>query len=50
MPFTVRVRAGGVFNSNFFLMLGLIMIYPSILIWRRYRFEERRWEQSDFNP
>ena len=50
IPFTVRVRAGGVFNSNFLLMLGLVLFYPVILLWRGYNFEKRRWAESDFAP
>ncbi len=48
--FNVRVQAGGVFNSNFPLMLGLILVYPAFLLWRGTRFEARRWEESDYSP
>ena len=50
MRVNVRVKAGGVFNSNFPLMLVLVLVYPAFLLWRRSRFEARRWEQSDFSP
>ena len=50
MPFTVRVRAGGVFSGNFLLMLVLVLAYPAYVFFRRHRFEAARWEQSDLSP
>jgi hypothetical protein len=50
MPFTVRVRGGGVFNVNFLLMLLLVLAYPAYLLWRDRRFEAARWQESDFTP
>ena len=38
MPLTVRVKSGGIFNSNFLLMLGLVLLYPAFVLWRRIRF------------
>jgi hypothetical protein len=48
MPFSVRVKSGGIFNSNFLLMLGLVLFYPVIVLWRRNRFEQQRWGESDY--
>ena len=48
MPFIVRVKSGGIFNSNFLLMLGLVLFYPAILLWRRNRFDQQRWAESDY--
>lgn len=50
LPFTVRVKTGGVFNSNFILMLCLVLLYPAILLWRKSAFEKERWSESDFSP
>jgi hypothetical protein len=49
IPFTVRVKTGGVFSSNFFLMLCLVLLYPAYLLWRRSAFEKERWSDSDFS-
>jgi hypothetical protein len=50
LPFTLKVTSGGTFNSNFILMLGLVLLYPILLLWRRSRFEQARWADSDFSP
>ncbi len=46
----LKVESGGIFVSNFFLMLGLISIYPCWVFSRRVQFETTRWSQSDFSP
>lgn len=50
IPFTIQVRGGGVFNSNFVLMLVLVLLYPAYLFWRASQFEKARWTESDFDP
>jgi predicted RNA-binding Zn-ribbon protein involved in translation (DUF1610 family) len=50
MPFTMRVRHGGVFWSNFWLMLCLLLAYPIYLFFRASSFERRRWSESDLAP
>jgi hypothetical protein len=35
---------------NFWLALGLVLVYPLFLFWRRYQFERDRWYESDFDP
>ena len=50
LPFTVVVREGGLFWSNFWMALGLICLYPAWLLYRRSAFENRRWAQSDHGP
>lgn len=35
---------------NFWLALGLLLVYPLFLMWRRYQFERDRWYESDFDP
>jgi hypothetical protein len=50
MPVTLRVIRGGLFWSNFLLMLGLVSAYPLFLLLRRNAFERTRWSESDYNP
>ena len=50
LPFTVSVQAGGIYASNFIVMLGLVLFYPAMLLWRRHTFERERWEDSDSYP
>ncbi len=49
MPFTVKVQRGGVFASNFLLSLGIVLLYPLYLLFRKYTFERARWAESDYN-
>jgi len=50
LPYSVAVRSGGVFWSNFFLSLAALLIYPAWVLWRRVAFERWRWSESDFQP
>jgi hypothetical protein len=50
LPFTVRVKSGGVFFGNCIVVLFLVMFYPIMLLWRRYLREKERWSESDFSP
>ena len=50
MPLSLRVMRGGLFWSNFFLMLGLVSFYPISVLIRRHLFERSRWSESDFSP
>lgn len=50
LPFTVVVRRGGLFWSNFWMALGLICVYPAWILYRGHGFESRRWAQSDHGP
>jgi hypothetical protein len=50
LPFTVRVRSGGVFFGNCIVVVFLVMFYPIMLLWRLYRREKERWSESDFSP
>ncbi len=49
LPFSVRVRTGGVFWSNFFASVLAILLYPAWVLWRRHAFERRRWAESDYS-
>jgi hypothetical protein len=50
MPLDVRVIRGGLFWSNFLIMLGLVSLYPAwVHLWGR-SFERLRWSESDYNP
>jgi hypothetical protein len=49
IPCTVRVLSGGVFFGNFIVVLGLVLFYPVMLLWRGARFEKARWDESDFS-
>jgi hypothetical protein len=35
---------------NFWLAVGMILVYPVFLFWRRHQFERDRWYDSDFDP
>ena len=50
MPVGFRVIRGGLFWSNFILMLLLVSVYPVIVLMRRHLFERARWSESDYNP
>jgi hypothetical protein len=50
MPFSVQVRRGGLFVSNFVFVLAIICAYPAWIFIRRLRFESSRWAQSDHAP
>ena len=50
LPFTVRVKSGGVFFGNCIVVLILVMFYPIMLLLRRYLREKERWSESDFSP
>jgi hypothetical protein len=50
MPFTLRVESGGLFWSNFWLGLVLLLIYPGWVLIRSRSFEVSRWSESDFSP
>jgi len=49
LPFTVRVKSGGVFFGNCIVVLFLVMFYPIMLLWRFNRREVARWNESDFS-
>lgn len=46
----LKVKRGGLYWSNFYIVLGLISLYPGTLWYRRWRFEVDRWSESDFSP
>jgi predicted RNA-binding Zn-ribbon protein involved in translation (DUF1610 family) len=50
LPFTVKVRSGGVFFGNCIVVLVLVLFYPIMLLWRLYSYEKERWSDSDFSP
>lgn len=50
MPFNVQVKRGGLFWSNFWLGLVLLLIYPGWVHYRRQLFEVGRWSESDYSP
>jgi hypothetical protein len=50
LPFSIDVRRGGIFWSNFWMALGLMAVYPGWLLFRQYAFERNRWMQSDHGP
>jgi hypothetical protein len=50
LPFTLRVESGGLFWSNFWLGLVLLLIYPGWVLFRSRSFEVSRWSESDFSP
>jgi hypothetical protein len=50
MPFTVTVVRDVPVWSNFWIGLGLLLIYPLYCWGRAYTFERARWLDSDFSP
>jgi len=50
MPFDITVRSGGVFFSNFWLCIAVVLLYPAFVLWRGYAFERERWSDSVFTP
>ena len=50
MPFSVKVVRDVVVWSNFWIALGLILIYPIYCWIRSYTFERARWLESDYAP
>ena len=50
LPYTVTVVRGVVVWSNFWIALGLLMIYPVYCWVRAYSFERARWLESDYSP
>ena len=50
MPFHITLTSGGVFWSNYFFGLMLILAYPIYLLIKRSTFESRRWSESDEIP
>jgi hypothetical protein len=50
LPFTVRVKSGGVFFGNCLVVVILVLFYPIMVWWRGVRREKERWSESDFSP
>jgi len=50
LPLTVEVHSGGLFWSNFFVSLVILLLYPAWILYRRHAFEQERWGDSDFSP
>lgn len=48
--FEIEVRNNVAVWSNFFITLGLILMWPAVYLWRRRNFEVRRWSNSDYSP
>ena len=49
LPLKLQVHTGGIFWSNFFASLALLLIYPLWVLYRRHVFERERWGDSDFS-
>ncbi len=50
LPFRIAVTHGGVFWSNFWIGLVLLLLYPISVWFRRGAFETARWNESDYTP
>jgi hypothetical protein len=48
--FTMRVSQGGVFWSNFWLVVAVLFAYPIYLFFRSASFERQRWSESSLAP
>jgi hypothetical protein len=49
-PWHLAVKRGGLFWSNFFLGLIVLLAYPLWVWFRRNAFEVSRWSESDYSP
>ena len=49
-PFTVTVVRDVMVWSNFWIALGVLLIYPLYCWLRAYNFERTRWMDSDYSP
>lgn len=50
MPYNISVKRGGLFWSNFWLGLLVLLAWPTSLWFRKIGFESARWGESDFTP
>ncbi|HKI71658.1 MAG TPA: hypothetical protein VKA81_04715, partial [Verrucomicrobiae bacterium] len=50
MPYAVTVVRDVAVWSNFWIALGLVLIYPVYCWMRAYTFERARWLESNFTP
>ena len=50
MPFSVKVVRDVVVWSNFWIALGVVLVYPLYCWMRSYTFERARWLESDYTP
>jgi hypothetical protein len=50
LPFDLVIRNGVSEQSNLWIALLLIAIYPGIVLFRRWSFESLRWSNSDYTP
>ena len=50
LPFTVNVKSGATYWSNFFLGLVCMLVYPLYVGIRYHLFEAKRWSSSDNSP
>ena len=50
LPFTVNVKSGATYWSNFFLGLLCMLAYPLYVGIRYHLFEAKRWSSSDNSP
>jgi ABC-type multidrug transport system fused ATPase/permease subunit len=50
IPFSVTVFRDVIVWSNFWIALGLVLLYPLYCWARSYNFERARWLESDYTP
>lgn len=48
--FSVSITHGVLAWKNFFIFVGLLVLFPLLLWWRQRTFEMRRWADSDYSP
>ena len=50
MPFSIGVKSGRTYWSNFFIGALALLAYPLYSGARHYMFEAKRWKDSDYSP
>jgi len=50
LPYQIVVQRGVPVWSNFWIALGLLLLFPLLMRWRQYAFELTRWSESDYSP
>ena len=50
LPYQIVAQRGVPVWSNFWVAVGMVLIFPLLMRWRQYAFELTRWSESDYSP